>query len=66
MDELTPDSDETRGLLEEARKGDRLGFDRLLARHRPDLLQFVALRMDRRLRGRVDSSDVVQETQLEV
>jgi RNA polymerase sigma-70 factor (ECF subfamily) len=66
MDELTPDSAETRGLLEEARKGDRLGFDRLLARHRPDLLQFVALRMDPKLRGRLDPSDVVQDAQLEV
>jgi RNA polymerase sigma-70 factor (ECF subfamily) len=66
MDELTPDSAETRGLLEEARKGDRLGFDRLLARHRPDLLQFVALRMDRKLRGRLDPSDVVQDAHLEV
>ena len=66
MDEPTPDSAETRGLLEEARKGDRLGFDRLLARHRPDLLQFVALRMDRKLRGRLDPSDVVQDAHLEV
>jgi RNA polymerase sigma-70 factor (ECF subfamily) len=66
MDELTPDSDETRGLLEAARAGDRRAFERLLARHRPELLQFVALRMDTRMRGRVDASDVVQETQLEV
>jgi RNA polymerase sigma-70 factor (ECF subfamily) len=66
MDELTPDSDETRGLLEEARTGDRRAFDRLLARHRPELRQFVELRMDPRMRGRVDASDVVQETQLEV
>jgi RNA polymerase sigma-70 factor (ECF subfamily) len=65
-DELTPDSDETRGLLEEARAGDRRAFDRLLAGHRAELRQFVELRMDPRLRGRVDASDVVQETQLEV
>ena len=66
MDELTPDSDETRGLLEAAGAGDRRAFDRLLARHRPELRQFVELRMDPRMRGRVDASDVVQETQLEV
>jgi RNA polymerase sigma-70 factor (ECF subfamily) len=66
MDELMPDSAETRGLLEEVRAGHRPALDHLLDRHRPDLLQFVALRMDRRLRGRVDPSDVVQETQLEV
>jgi RNA polymerase sigma-70 factor (ECF subfamily) len=66
MDELTPDSTETLDLLDEARTGHRPAFDRLLARHRPDLLQFVELRMDPRIRGRVDPSDVVQETQLEV
>ena len=66
MDELTPDSDEIRGLLEEARAGDRRAFDQLLARHRAELRQFVELRMDPRMRGRVDASDVVQETQLEV
>jgi RNA polymerase sigma-70 factor (ECF subfamily) len=66
MDELAPDSDETRGLLELAGSGDRRAFDRLLARHRPQLRQFVELRMDPRMRGRVDASDVVQETQLEV
>jgi len=66
MDELTPDSGETRDLLEQAGTGHRPAFDRLLARHRPDLLQFVGLRMDPKMRGRVDPSDVVQETQLEV
>src|SRR5262249_45629528 len=65
-DELTPDSDETPGLREEARAGDRRAFDRLLAGHRAELRQFVELRMDPRMRGRVDASDVVQETQLEV
>jgi RNA polymerase sigma-70 factor (ECF subfamily) len=66
MDELTLDSAETRDLLEQAGMGHRPAFDRLLARHRPNLLQFVGLRMDPKMRGRVDPSDVVQETQLEV
>jgi RNA polymerase sigma-70 factor (ECF subfamily) len=66
MDELTPDSAETRGLLEQARTGHRAAFDRLLDRHRPDLLRFVELRRDPKMRARVDASDVVQETQLEV
>jgi RNA polymerase sigma-70 factor (ECF subfamily) len=65
MDELTPDSAETRGLLEQAGMGHRPAFDHLLDRHRPELLQFVQLRMDPKMRGRVDPSDVVQETQLE-
>jgi RNA polymerase sigma-70 factor (ECF subfamily) len=66
MDDLRPDSAETRELLEQAHAGDRRAFDRLLARHRPELVQFVELRMDAKMRGRVDPSDVVQETQLEV
>jgi RNA polymerase sigma-70 factor (ECF subfamily) len=66
MHELTPDSAETQDLLRKTATGDRRAFDRLLARHRPELLQFVALRLDPKLRGRVDASDVVQETQLEV
>jgi RNA polymerase sigma-70 factor, ECF subfamily len=66
MDELAPDSAETRDLLEQAGRGHRPAFDRLLARHRSDLLQFVGLRMDPKMRGRVDPSDVVQETQLDV
>ena len=65
MDELTPDSTETQGLLQQVGAGDRLAFDRLFARHRPHLSQFVELRLDPRVRGRVDASDIVQETQLE-
>jgi RNA polymerase sigma-70 factor (ECF subfamily) len=66
MDELTPDSAETLGLLRAAGTGDRRAFDQLLARHRPEMRQFVEFRMDPKLRGRVDPSDIVQETQLEV
>jgi len=66
MNDLPADSVETRGLLEKAGAGDRRAFDRLLARHRHDLRQFVELRIDPRLRARLDPSDVVQETQLEV
>ena len=66
MAEITPDSAETQGLLRDAAGGDRRAFDRLLARHRKALRQFIELRMHPKMRGRVDSSDVVQETQLEV
>jgi RNA polymerase sigma-70 factor (ECF subfamily) len=66
MHELTPDSAETQRLLEQVRAGDRLAFDQLFARHRPFLRQVVELRLDPRLRPRVDPSDVVQEAQLEV
>jgi RNA polymerase sigma-70 factor (ECF subfamily) len=65
MAEITPDSGETQGLLREAAAGDRHAFDQLLARHRKSLCKFVELRMDPKMRTRVDASDVVQETQLE-
>jgi RNA polymerase sigma-70 factor (ECF subfamily) len=65
MAELAPDSTETRSLLRQAEDGDRQAFEQLFARHRPELRRFVELRLDPRVRARVDPSDVVQETQLE-
>ena len=65
MTDVKPDSAETESLLEQARAGDARAFDRLFARHRQDLLGFVDLRLDRKLRTRLDPSDVVQEAQLE-
>ncbi len=61
-----PDSEETDGLLEEVRQGDRQALDRLLTRHRDELRSFVEMRLDPRVAARVDPSDVVQETQMEV
>jgi RNA polymerase sigma-70 factor (ECF subfamily) len=52
-------------LLDQSRRGDNAGFERLFARHRAELRRVVALRLDRRLRARVDPSDVVQEAQFE-
>ena len=65
MAEVTPDSAETQRLLQMIRAGDRQGFEKLFARHRPYLRQVVDLRLDPKLRSRVDPSDVVQETHLE-
>ena len=65
MEDLTPDSAETCNLLERVRAGDQDAFNRLFARHRAELRRFVELRLDRKLRRRLDASDVVQETQLE-
>ncbi len=65
MGEVTPDSDETDRLLQQARAGDRRAFEQLFALYRPYVRQVIALRLDSRLRGRVDPSDVVQETQME-
>jgi RNA polymerase sigma-70 factor (ECF subfamily) len=65
MDELPLDETETQRLLQQVRRGDRLAFEQLFTRHRPFLRQIIELRLDPRLRSRVDPSDVVQETQLE-
>jgi RNA polymerase sigma-70 factor (ECF subfamily) len=65
MDEITPDPAETQHLLDQIRAGDPGAFDRLFARHRLDLCELVELRLDPRLRPRVDASDIVQEAQME-
>jgi RNA polymerase sigma-70 factor (ECF subfamily) len=65
MDQMLPDSAETQRLLGQVRAGDRQAFEQLLARHRPYLRQLVELRLDPKLRPRVDPSDVVQEAQIE-
>jgi RNA polymerase sigma-70 factor (ECF subfamily) len=65
MSDLQLDSAQTQALLERAQGGDRRAFEELFARHRPYLRQLVELRLDPRLRTRVDPSDVVQEAHLE-
>src|SRR5262249_54570703 len=59
------DEAEVRGLLQRVRDGDRGALDQLLVHHRRYLLDVVELRMDQKLRARIDPSDVVQEAQLE-
>jgi RNA polymerase sigma-70 factor, ECF subfamily len=65
MDGVQPDSSETQDLLQKASLGDRQAFEELFGRHRPALRRSVELRLDAKMRARVDPSDVVQETQLE-
>ncbi len=48
-----------------AAHGDRAAWGELLAKHRGRLRRMVALRLDRRLLGRVDPSDVIQDAYLE-
>jgi len=62
---MTGDSDATNQLLEQAARGDPVALGTLLARHGERLRRMVALRMDRRLQGRIDPSDVIQEAYLE-
>ena len=49
-------------LLEQVRNGDSSAVGLLLDRHRLQLRKMVSLRLDARITGRVDPSDVVQET----
>jgi RNA polymerase sigma-70 factor (ECF subfamily) len=66
MTDVEPDSAQTCGLLGRVAQGDRQALGDLLQRYRPRLHAFVEARLDPRVRGRVDPSDVVQEVQLEV
>jgi RNA polymerase sigma-70 factor (ECF subfamily) len=62
---MTGDSSETNRLLERAAEGDRDSWGALLTRHQERLRRLVAFRMDQRLHGRIDPSDVIQEACLE-
>lgn len=51
--------------LQRLRDGDEEAFGELFAKYRPRLFQIVSVRLDRRLAGRVDADDVLQETFLD-
>src|SRR5262245_32533833 len=61
----TGNSSETDRLLERLAGGDQQLWGTLLTRHRGRLRCMVALRLDRRLQGRIDPSDVIQEAYLQ-
>ena len=61
---MSGNTSETDRLLAQGSQGDRQSWGRLLARHRGRLRRMVALRLDRRLQGRIDPSDVIQEVYL--
>jgi len=52
-------------LLDQARQGDRHAFGSLLEGQRIRLKRMLSLRIDGRLRGRVDPADVIQDVFLE-
>jgi RNA polymerase sigma-70 factor (ECF subfamily) len=66
MNNAGTDTSDTRRLLDRVRAGDRAAYECVFDRYRAELHRFVAVRLDGDLRARVDPSDVVQETQLEV
>jgi RNA polymerase sigma-70 factor (ECF subfamily) len=61
---MAQDADETCELLRRAGQGDAEALGELLARYRDRLQRMVRLRLDRRLQGRIDPSDVLQEAYL--
>src|SRR5437588_10905058 len=63
---MTADSRTNEELLDDAGNGDAGALAVLVERHRDRLERMVRLRMDRRLQGRVDPADVVQEAYLAV
>src|SRR5438105_12395924 len=61
---LTGDPSEA-ACLQQAAAGDQQAWASLLEAHRARLRRMVALRLDRRLQGRIDPSDVIQEAYLD-
>ncbi|HMF12277.1 MAG TPA: sigma-70 family RNA polymerase sigma factor, partial [Gemmataceae bacterium] len=59
-------ANESSELLERAGRGDAQALGELFGQHRERLRRMVQLRLDRRLQGRIDPSDVLQEAFLEV
>ena len=51
----------TAELIGQAAAGDKEAWGRLLAEHRDRLRRMVSLRLDHRLQGRLDASDVIQD-----
>lgn len=62
---MTENSSETGRLLQDAAEGEKESWGALLTRHEDRLRRMVALRLDQRLKGRIDASDVLQEVYLE-
>ena len=63
---MTPETADPSELLRRAGAGDSQALSELLTRYRDRLRWMVRLRLNRRLQGRVDPSDVIQEAYLEI
>src|SRR5690348_16961761 len=63
---MASDPSETQALVRRLEAGDAQALSELFARYRDRLRRMVKLRMDRRLQGRLDASDVLQEAYLDV
>src|SRR5215813_9820154 len=63
---MTNEPSDTDVLLARIREGDQCALAALFNRYRDRLRRMVRLRLDRRLQGRLDPSDVLQEAYLDV
>jgi RNA polymerase sigma-70 factor (ECF subfamily) len=63
---MDQDPNDSEDLLRRAAAGDEAALPALWERHRARLRRMVRLRLDRRLQGRVDPSDVLQEAYLDL
>jgi RNA polymerase sigma-70 factor, ECF subfamily len=59
------ESGELPDLLAQAAAGDKTALTELFSRYGKRLKQMVRLRLNRALQGRVDASDILQDTYLE-
>jgi RNA polymerase sigma-70 factor (ECF subfamily) len=62
---MADEPEDTQDRLRRAADGDEAALAELFSRHRKRLRQMVRLRLDHRLAGRVDPSDVLQEAYLD-
>jgi RNA polymerase sigma-70 factor (ECF subfamily) len=65
MHDMSPPPEQVLDVVARAGRGDRAAAVALLERYRGRLRRMVALRLDPRLQGRVDASDVIQEGYLD-
>ena len=60
-----PGADQTQTLIQRVRDGSDDAKELLLERHRESLRRMIAARLDRKVRHRVDASDIVQDVLVE-
>jgi RNA polymerase sigma-70 factor (ECF subfamily) len=63
---MSNEADDTNDLLRRAATGDSAALAELFSGYQQRLRQMVRLRLDRRLQGRVDPSDVLQEAYIDL
>lgn len=65
MSDNPNESDELNDLLKNASRGDETAISRLFELYRSRLKKMIRLRLNRRLQGRIDDSDILQDAYLE-